>query len=359
MRKRVVITGASGNVGTALLRRLAAADPGYDVIGIARRKPPPTDVYRTACWHQLDLADPKAITILQRLFRGAHCIVHLAWAFQPSRDPRYLDAVGVGGTSAVLIATHAADIKHLVYVSSAAAYAGAPGQRVDESWSTDGIPTSTYSRAKSAVEALMDEYDRKGDGVAITRLRPGFIVQREAAASIRRHAFPPYLPPRLLRLLPLVPLPLRPSVALPVIHADDVAEACVQAIERRVFGALNLSCEPPVRRHHIAGVIGAMPMNVPPSLIRPLVQASWTTGLQPLDPGWLDLANAMPLLCTDRARKALDWCPRRTAEQALADLAEGLRDGAGTHSPPLARASMVESLWRDVSRGPLSTRRES
>ncbi len=356
MRKRVVITGASGNVGTALLRKLAAADGCYEVVGIARRMPPPTDVYRTACWHRVDLADPKAITSLQRLFRGAHCVVHLAWAFQPSRDPRYLEAVGVGGTSAVLIATHAADIKHLVYVSSAAAYAPAPGQRVDESWPTTGIDTSSYSRAKSAVEAVLDEYDYRGDGVAITRLRPGFIVQRQAASSIRRDAFPAYMPPRLVRLLPRVPLPLPASLALPLIHADDVAEACVKAIEHRRFGAFNLSGEPPVGRDHIARVIGSKPIGVPSDLIKPLMRAAWMTRLQPVDPGWLDVVNAMPLLHTERARQTLHWRPRRTTEQALDDLAEGLRRGAGTRSPALSGAPLVEGLWRDLSRGPISTR---
>jgi NAD dependent epimerase/dehydratase family enzyme len=44
--KRIVVTGASGNVGTALLRRLTEADADYEITGIARREPPPKDVYR-------------------------------------------------------------------------------------------------------------------------------------------------------------------------------------------------------------------------------------------------------------------------------------------------------------------------
>lgn len=58
MSKRIVIAGASGNVGTALLRRLAEHDTDYDVIGIARRRPPLDDVYRSVQWHELDLAEP-------------------------------------------------------------------------------------------------------------------------------------------------------------------------------------------------------------------------------------------------------------------------------------------------------------
>jgi UDP-glucose 4-epimerase len=94
MKKRVVISAASDNVGTALLRELAL-DNDYEVHGIERRMPPPTDVYARARWHQLDIADPQAVTHLQKLFRRPHCVVHLAWAFQPIRDRRYREAVGI------------------------------------------------------------------------------------------------------------------------------------------------------------------------------------------------------------------------------------------------------------------------
>jgi UDP-glucose 4-epimerase len=353
MRTRVIVTGASGNVGRALLRKLAAADADYEIHGIARRIPPRTDVYRIAQWHQVDLADPKAVTRLQRLFRKAHCVVHLAWAFQPTRDPRYMEAVGISGSAAVLIAAHAAAVNHLVHLSSAATYAAAPGRRVDESWSTAGISTSAYSRAKSAVEELFDDYDRKGDGVAIARMRPGLIVQREAAASIRRQVFPAYLDPRWLRLLPI--LPLDGSLHVPVIHADDVADACVKAIERRAVGAFNLSAEPPVGRDDIARAFGAIAMPFPARLMRPLVQASWRAGLQPLDAGSLDLTLSMPLLNTERARGVLDWCPQWMSLEALAGLAQGLLHGQSP-SPVLASRSVIGG-WRDLSRGS-NTRRE-
>ena len=66
-RRRVVITGATGAVGTALLEKLSAGDTGYDLHAIACR-PPPSSVYPLAEWHQVDLADPRAVTRLQRLF---------------------------------------------------------------------------------------------------------------------------------------------------------------------------------------------------------------------------------------------------------------------------------------------------
>jgi nucleoside-diphosphate-sugar epimerase len=191
--KRIVITGASGNVGTALLRRLAEDGTDYEIVGVTRRRPPPDGVYRSVQWHQLDLADAGVEIQLLNIFRGAQCVIHLAWGFQPARNARYLDAVAINGSSAVLCAAHNAQVPHLVHMSSAGTYApGRYGERVDESWSTAGIRTSAYSRAKSAAEKMLDGYEQRNpDGVGITRMRPGFVGQRDAAMGLRRYTRSP------------------------------------------------------------------------------------------------------------------------------------------------------------------------
>jgi UDP-glucose 4-epimerase len=356
MPKRIVVTGASGNVGTALLRKLAGEGAGYDIVGITRRQPPPDGVYASAYWHQLDLAEPDAEAKLRNIFRGASCVVHLAWGFQPTRNVQYLDAVAIGGSSAVLDAAHAAKVPHLVHMSSVGAYApGAYGQKVDESWSTAGVPSSAYSRAKSAVEKILDDYEaRHPDGVGVTRMRPGLIMQGDAATGLRRYTLPAYLDPRLLRWLPVLPLDRRLAVSM--VHADDVADACVRAIEGRAFGPFNLAGEPPVRRDDIARVLGARPIHVPSAVLGPLVDASWRARLQPIDRGWLDLAFSLPLLATDRARTELGWSPRWDAVDALADVVDGMVHGRGTESPVLRPRSFLRALNRDVVAGPLTTR---
>jgi len=55
---RVVITGASGNVGTALLRVLAAE---HQVIGVVRRPPAQPGVYQRSSWCSVDQAEENAI----------------------------------------------------------------------------------------------------------------------------------------------------------------------------------------------------------------------------------------------------------------------------------------------------------
>lgn len=355
LTRRIAVTGASGNVGTALLGALAHADA--EVVGIARRQPSSKDVYRRVEWHQLDVAEDDAGAKLYKIFRDVDCVVHLAWGFQPTRNARYLYQVGVSGTSAVLAGAHRAGVSHLVHMSSLGTYApGRYGQKVDESWSTAGLRTSTYSRAKAAAEQLLDEYEAtRTDGVGITRLRPGLILQRNAAAGLRRYTLPAYISPSWLRRLPL--LPLDRSLVVSMIHADDVADACVRAIERRALGPFNLAAEPPVTRDDIAAALGAMPVHVPAGLLGPLVQASWRARLQPIDRGWFDMAFAAPLLSTERARRELDWSPQWSALEAFADLVDGLLHDKGKASPVLWPRSLRTALMRDVSHGPVTTRR--
>jgi UDP-glucose 4-epimerase len=117
---RIVITGASGNVGTALLRVLPAE---HDVLGVVRRPPAQQGVYQRANWCSLDLTGHDGVADLRRVFEGADVVVHLAWGFQPTRDTRYLTQLGVGGTAAVLQAAHASSVGQLVHMSSVGTYA--------------------------------------------------------------------------------------------------------------------------------------------------------------------------------------------------------------------------------------------
>ena len=352
---RIVITGASGNVGTSLISALPAE---HDIVGVVRRPPPPHGAYQRVDWRALDLTDPDANSKLHNVFEGADAVVHLAWGFQPTRDMDYLSRLGVGGTSAVLQAAHNSGIGHLIHMSSVGTYAaGRYGERVDESWPTTGIGTSIYSRDKSAAEAILDKYEHRlgGAAISITRMRPGFIVQRAAASSLMRYGLPGYVPMQLIRWLPV--LPLDRHLRIPLIHSDDVADAIVRAIGQRATGPFNLAGEPPMERDDVAAVLGARPVHVPSRLLGVLADLTWRARLQHIDRGWLDLAFTVPLLDCSRARTELGWAPKWTAKEALADLLEGVAHSAHTDSPPLRQRSLLDLLRRDVTDGLISSRR--
>src|SRR5215212_1036229 len=134
---RVVVVGASGNVGTSVLTSLSAEPAVDSIVGIARRVPDGVDFPKTE-WVSADIVSDDLVP----LFRGADAVVHLAWLIQPSRDPAMLRSVNVDGSGRVFRAAGEAGVGALVYASSVGAYSAGPkDRRVDESWPTGGIKT--------------------------------------------------------------------------------------------------------------------------------------------------------------------------------------------------------------------------
>ncbi|TRW87974.1 NAD-dependent epimerase/dehydratase family protein [Mycolicibacterium sp. 018/SC-01/001] len=355
---RVVVTGASGNVGTALLRRLTDDAPEWDIVGVVRRPPEPEGVYERVEWRELDLVEPDAAQRLTQIVKGADAIVHLAWGFQPTRDTEYLTRLGVGGTLAVLQAAHQMSIPHLIHMSSVGTYAaGRYTRKVDESWVTSGIPSSPYSRDKSAAEELLNDHEREHgtDAVPIARMRPGFVVQRDAASGLMRYALPGWVPMLAVPMLPVLPLDRR--LCIPIIHADDVASAILRALERRATGAFNLAAEPAITRAEVAQVLGSFQIHVPSRVLSTLTDLSWRAGLQPVDRGWLDLLFSVPLLDCSRAHSELGWEPQWSSVAALADVVTGVALQAHSDSPPLRSRSVFEQIRRDLTEGALTMRR--
>src|SRR5688572_23477903 len=178
---KVVVIGATGNVGTSLVRALSADREIESITGVARRVPGPSG--DRVDWVSADITSSPLGPILD----GADAVIHLAWAIQPSRDDEALRATNVDGSLRVLDGVAKAGIPTLIYASSVGAYSAGPKDRaVDESWPTNGIETSFYSRHKAEVETPLDEFERGEPGVRVVRLRPGLIFKREAATEIRR-----------------------------------------------------------------------------------------------------------------------------------------------------------------------------
>lgn len=353
---RVVITGATGNVGTAVLRRLGPE--GHDLTGVVRR--PPTGSTRSAHvgvgWVATDLSRALSRHALLDAFRGADAVVHLAWQFQPSHREQHLAEVGVGGTRRVAEAAAEAGVPHLVHLSSVGAYAPAEGdRRVDESWPVTGVRTSPYSRHKAAAEALLDDLEATGAAPAtVTRLRPGIVGQRGAGSALLRYGLPALVPAATLKHLPV--LPLDRSLRLPVIHADDVADAVARVLDQRAGGAFNLADEPPITAHDVATVLGARLLPAPAPVLRAAVSASWHARVQPLDPGWVDLAFASPLMDTGRARRELGWAPTRGALAVLRETVDGMATAEAGDTPVLRPRHVVGALRDAVVRGPVAVR---
>lgn len=336
---RVVIVGASGNLGTALVRR-SADDPHTQVVGISRRRPA-TDPgpYAGIEWHTIDIATSSAPSRLAAVFAGADAVVHLGWALQPNHDEAEMARTNVTGTRAVLEGVAAAGVPHVLLASSVGAYSFGPKRtRVSEDWPTGGITSSHYGRHKAINERAMDDFEHAHPDVVVTRFRPGLVFQPDAAREIAGLFIGPLVPVRLLgalRHLPALPLPT--SLVAQGVHADDVADAFWRAIERRAGGAFNLAAEPvldPVEVARALGVSRTLPLRR--QVLRAIVDLTWRLRLQATDPGWIDLATSIPIMSTQRARQDLGWEPVFSSTDALRQVVDGFATDRGLPaSPPL------------------------
>jgi nucleoside-diphosphate-sugar epimerase len=343
---RVVVVGATGNVGTSVLEALVD-EPGVDsVLGLARRLPK-LELPKVE-WARAHVARDDLVPH----FRGAECVVHLAWKIQPSRDGAALRATNVHGSMRVFLAAAEARVPALVYASSVGAYSPGPkDRRVAEDWPTGGIQSSFYSRHKAEVERILDRFEAEQPKTRVVRLRPGLIFKREAATGVRRLFAGPFLPSPLLhpRLLPLVPD--LPRLRFQAVHSKDVGDAYRLAVVGDARGAFNVAAEPELDPPELARILDARRVRVPESVARAATSLSWRLRLQPTPPGWLDLALNVPLLDVTRAREELGWEPRHRADEALLELLEGIREGAGAPTPPLDPATSGPARVREVAGG--------
>ena len=330
---RIVVTGATGNVGTSVLSALGSDPAVTSILGIARRRPaleaPKVE------WESADVVNAP----LGDLFRGADAVVHLAWLIQPSRERETLRATNVTGSSRVFEAVADAGVGALIYASSVGAYSPGPKDRaVDEKWPTEGVRTSFYGQDKAAVESLLDAFEERHPSIRVVRLRPGLIFKSEAATGIRR-LFVGRLAPRALFSRSAIPLvPDIPSLRFQAVHSDDVAEAYRLTVTTPVRGAFNVASEPVLDSKRLAELLGARPVRFPAGALRAAAAVSWRLRLQPTPPGWIDLALGVPIMDIGRARTVLGWSPRVGAGEALLELLDGMRRGEGFPTPPLERA---------------------
>lgn len=326
---RVVVTGATGNIGSSVVEALADEPAVENIVGLARRHPQWNPAKTT-----FEAVDTRSGD-LENVFAGADVVVHLAWAFQPTHDVTATWDVNVVGSMNVFEAARRAGVGSLVYASSVGAYAPGSGRRVDETWPTHSLPVAAYGREKSYLERYLDAFELRNPDLRVVRIRPSFVFKRTSASEQLRIFGGPLVPRPLLARGRLPVLPVPSGLAFQAVHAAELGEAFRRVVVGGAEGAFNVAADPVIDADVLGELLGAPPFTVPAVLTRGAVGAAWRLRAVPADEGLLRLLLSLPTMDVGRAQRELGWQPSTTGPEAVREMLDGAVDGAGGDTDPL------------------------
>jgi UDP-glucose 4-epimerase len=320
---KILLTGSAGRLARVLAPRLCDHPEiervrGVDLAPVGFQHPKLET-------HRLDVRSPE----LARFMAGCDTVIHAAFVVMRGslghrrRDRALVREINVNGSANVFETAARAGVKHIVHISSAAAY-GAwldNPERISEDQPLRGIPDFAYAEDKAAVEAWLDVFETRNTPIRVIRFRPHVILGPHAQPLLKallRAPFYPHLP--------------RPEPLLQCVHEDDVARATITALSSNARGAFNLATEPPMtfrdmhRRLHRLAIplpLGmAVPMHrlaipLPLGMAVPMHRWAWRfTGVVG-EPGWLDAMGHPLVLNCSRAERELRWTPVHGTEECL------------------------------------------
>jgi nucleoside-diphosphate-sugar epimerase len=174
---RVVITGALGHIGSRLIRELAVACPGTEIVMIDNLA---TERYASlynlpeTCRYEFVEGDVLTADLIG-LFRGADAVVHLAALTNATRMDLHaqMERVNVAGTERVARACAALGIG-LLFPSTTSVYGVPHGVVTEECPEEDLQPQSPYAAWKLQSEELLRSLSRQ-EGLRFVIFRMGTI----------------------------------------------------------------------------------------------------------------------------------------------------------------------------------------
>jgi len=224
--QRVLITGGSGFVGSALVRAFLAAGYAVRVLVRAASRRENLAGLEIECVEG-DMCDASAVA---RAMADVRYLVHAAADYRLwARDPEALLRTNVEGTRTVMRTAVAAGLERVVYTSSVATLAPRPdGEPADETVRlAEEAAIGAYKRSKVVAERLVEEMV---DSAAL----PAIIVN--PSAPIGPRDIRPTPTGRMIVAAASGRMPAFVDTGLNLVHVDDVASGHVAALERGAIG---------------------------------------------------------------------------------------------------------------------------
>lgn len=222
---RVLVTGASGFVGSAVARKLA--ERGYTVRVLARATSPRANFEELDC--EIAEGDMRDAASMKAAMRDVRYLFHVAADYRLwARDPDEIVRNNREGTRIVMEAARGAGVERIVYTSSVATLKPHDnGQDADETDRADmASAIGAYKKSKVAAERVVEAMT--GEGVPAVLVSPSTPI---GPRDIR-----PTPTGRIIVEAATGRMPAYVDTGLNLVHVDDVAEGHLLALERGRIG---------------------------------------------------------------------------------------------------------------------------
>lgn len=222
----VLVTGASGFVGAAVVQKLAAR--GLAVRALARATSPRGNLDILDCAIvEGDMRDPDCMRIAMR---GMRYLFHVAADYRLwARDPEEIVRNNVNGARTVMEAALDAKVERIVYTSSVATLKPGSAERPSDETArlTEKTAIGAYKRSKVASERVVEK-------MVAERVLPAVIVNPSTPIGARD--IKPTPTGRIIVEAACGRMPAFVDTGLNLAHVDDVAEGHLLALEKGRIG---------------------------------------------------------------------------------------------------------------------------